>query len=214
MLDEGRIDADLWAACVALDEASTDRVAAVDGALPQSLLADGPSGPRSLPRGNEEARTLWPTWWRVSVANGPCRPCSTSSPAKNVFDTVRPMLIRHLASHLDLGMAAWPGPAHGQGFYAAWRQSAGIDLGWELDELVAARDESPPCRQTRSIPSAPRTYISGQAKAHWGDYLERLSLELPGWSGMFLWRDQHPNHAGSEAPVTMVVRLPGSASGA
>ena len=203
LLDEGRIDADLWAACVALDEASTDRVSAVDGAL-QSLLADIYPGAPVAAAWEQEARTLWPDLVARVGRQWTLSSLLYRLTGENVFDTVRPMLIRHLASHLDLGMAAWHNPARGQGFYAAWRQSAGIDLGWELDELVAARDE------IAALPADPVDTIGrelmhlGPSEAHWGDYLERLSLELPGWSGMFLWRDQHPNHAGSEAPVTMV----------
>jgi uncharacterized protein len=123
---------------------------------------------------------------------------------ESVFAEVQTMLIRHLSAHLDLGMASWRNPQRAAGFYAAWRASAGVDLGWELDEWLAARDE------IARLPDDPLETIErelmhlGPDETHWGDYLERIALELPGWSGMFLWRDRHAGHGGGdEAPVAM-----------
>ncbi|MFC5300021.1 DUF2309 domain-containing protein [Azospira restricta] len=121
---------------------------------------------------------------------------------EDVLETVRPLLIRQLAAHLDLGVAGWRNPARAGGFYAAWRASAGVDWGWELAELVAARDE------IAALPDDPVDVIArelihlGPNETHWGDYLQRLALDLPGWSGMFLWRDRHGG-AGEPAPVAM-----------
>lgn len=122
---------------------------------------------------------------------------------EDVQEAVRPLLIRHLGAHLDLGVAGWRNPARAAGFYAAWRASAGVDWGWELDELVAARDE------IAMLPEDPVDAIArelihlGPNEANWGGYLERLALDLPGWSGMFLWRDRHGD-ADAPAPVAMV----------
>ncbi len=60
---------------------------------------------------------------------------------EDVLERVRTMLQRHLAAHLDLGVAAWRNPQRAQGFYAAWRASAGLDMAWELDELPNVRDD-------------------------------------------------------------------------
>jgi uncharacterized protein YbcC (UPF0753/DUF2309 family) len=60
---------------------------------------------------------------------------------EDVLERTRVILQRHLAAHLDLGVAAWRNPAREQGFYAAWRASAGFDLAWEMDELPNVRDE-------------------------------------------------------------------------
>jgi uncharacterized protein YbcC (UPF0753/DUF2309 family) len=76
-------------------------------------------------------------------------------------------LIRHLAAHLDQGLAAWRNPARAQGFYAAWRQSAGSDWAWELDEFAGARHD------IEQLPDDPLQAISserlrlGLSEARW-----------------------------------------------
>ena len=60
---------------------------------------------------------------------------------EDVLERVRTILQRHMAAHLDLGVAAWRNPAQVEGFFAAWRASAGLDVAWELDELPGIHDE-------------------------------------------------------------------------
>jgi uncharacterized protein YbcC (UPF0753/DUF2309 family) len=122
---------------------------------------------------------------------------------EDVLERVRSILQRHLAAHLDLGVAAWRNPAQGQGFFAAWRASAGFDLAWEMDELPNVRDEIlhlPDCPVEVLLEELPRLLPD---ESRWYGYLERLSLELPGWSGMFLWRDRNPGR-GDGTPVAML----------
>lgn len=120
----------------------------------------------------------------------------------DVFEQERTLLQRHLAAHLDLGMAAWRNPQRGEGFYAAWRASAACDIVWGIDELPDARDE------IAWLPADPVDALAGELprlvpdEALWQGYLERLALELPGWSGMFLWRDRNPAR-GDGTPVAM-----------
>ncbi len=99
---------------------------------------------------------------------------------------------------------AWPPGGTrraGRGFYAAWRQSAGSDWAWELDEFARARHE------IETLPEDPLSAIADQLRcltvdeAQWGAYLERLALELPGWAGMFHWRAAHPG--ADEPPVSL-----------
>jgi hypothetical protein len=124
---------------------------------------------------------------------------------EDILDTVRPSLIRHLGAHLDQGLAAWHNPARGRGFYAAWRRSVRDDLAWELDELSEVRRhiETLPTDSLEAVVAALASL--DLAEERWPGYLERLALELPGWSGMFLWRHRHPGYAGlREVPVSMM----------
>jgi uncharacterized protein YbcC (UPF0753/DUF2309 family) len=93
-----------------------------------------------------------------------------------------------------------------KGFYAAWRQSAGSDWAWELDEFAGARHD------IEQLPDDPLQAISserlrlGLSEAHWEAYLQRLALELPGWAGMFAWRESHAG--GGDAPVSLADSSP------
>ncbi len=186
---------DLWAACTQCT-APPESAAASDEYAAFFPAADAP------PRWQEAATLLWPALvarvgreWTLSTL-------LARLTGENVMAGVRSLLIRHLAAHLDRGMAGWRNPQRGAGFYAAWRACAGADWGWELDELMAAREE------IAALPDDPVDTIArelmhlGPNEAYWGDYLERLALELPGWSGMFLWHDRHGGGA-ADAPVAM-----------
>jgi len=111
---------------------------------------------------------------------------------EDVLEKVRSILQRHLAAHLDLGVAAWRNPAREQGFFAAWRASAGLDLVWEISDLHNIRDE------IVRLPECALDVLVGELQQLipdenlWPGYLERLALEQPGWSGMFLWRERNP----------------------
>jgi uncharacterized protein YbcC (UPF0753/DUF2309 family) len=122
---------------------------------------------------------------------------------RDLMDDLRPYLVRHLAAHLDQGMAAWQNPGRARGFYDAWRESAADDphfdiadlSGWQglLERLPASGREC--IRQELSL--------LGLDESRWGGYLEALAKELPGWSGMFLWRDLHPGYDGHTTPIAM-----------
>lgn len=121
---------------------------------------------------------------------------------EDVLAEVGGILQRHLAAHLDAGIAAWRNPARREGFYAAWRASAGVDLHWELDELPEAHGG------IAGLPDDPLAVLAAELpqvvpdSALWPGYLERLALELPGWSGMTAWREHHPE-AGDGTPVAL-----------
>lgn len=122
---------------------------------------------------------------------------------EDVLERVRRILRRQLAAHLDLGVAAWRNPLEERGFFAAWRASASLDMFWELDELPNVRDEI-----IHLIDNPLEVLIAELSRLIpdqrlWYGYLECLSLELPGWSGMLLWRDRHPAQ-GDGLPVAML----------
>ncbi|MFI3190006.1 hypothetical protein BCS42_07275 [Crenothrix sp. D3] len=114
---------------------------------------------------------------------------------KDSLDFVRPKLIRISASVLDEGVAAWHTPDAAQlGLYGAWRASTDYDISLFLHEL-------PDWQQIVSnLPEdAIDTIILHLTdmeipKEKWAGYLQRLALELAGWSGIIVWREQHPNY--------------------
>jgi uncharacterized protein len=115
---------------------------------------------------------------------------------RDLLDEVRPYLIRHLAAHLDQGLAAWHSPSRQQGLYAAWLASARTDPHFDLHGVISWS------QTLERLPEDPVEAILhallalGLDPAHWAGYLESLAQELPGWSGMVLWRDLHPDPAG------------------
>lgn len=122
---------------------------------------------------------------------------------RDLMNALRPYLVRHLAAHLDQGMAAWHNPERMRGFYAAWLYSARHDPHFEFNELSGAEQvlERLPDDATACI--VQELQILGLSDDHRASYLESLAKELPGWSGMFLWREQHPSFEGEGAPVSM-----------
>ena len=115
---------------------------------------------------------------------------------EDLFDVVRPLLLRHLAGYLDHGVAGWPYPERAAGFFAAWRSKALLDWSFIPEELSHWREE------IESIPEdaleAVMTLLArlGLPEKQWCAYLERLALRLPGWSGMIMWRHLHPGYEG------------------
>lgn len=160
-----------------------------ESAVASLPVADEPGAWEALCAEVGETRT-----WRAVLAE---------VSGEDVLERIRSILQRHLAAHLDLGVAAWRNPAREKGFFAAWRASADFDLAWELDELPNVRDE------ILHLPDDPLDVLLDELprllpdETRWHGYLERLSLELPGWSGMFLWRDRNPAH-GDGTPVAML----------
>ena len=124
---------------------------------------------------------------------------------QDLLDRVRPILIRLCAAHLDEGLAAWHPPERAEGLYAAWRRLADNDLAWifagwsDWRATLARWPEDP----IEAIAAELRRL--GLPESRWEGYLTRLALELPGWSGMMNWRQQHPHYpANRESPVALV----------
>ncbi len=122
----------------------------------------------------------------------------------DVLDDYRPALLRHLASWLDQGVASWRNGDSAGGFFHAWRESA-------MQDMVQYDTQMPDWQdQLQLVPDDPFETIIvelkqlGLEEAAWEGYLQRLALELPGWSGMFLWRHLHPGYEGQPAAVDML----------
>ncbi len=123
---------------------------------------------------------------------------------KDLLQDLRPYLLRHLGNFLDQGMASWHHKDRAEGFYISWLRSVGNNLTWVFEDLG---DWS---YHLDSLPKEPLEAIVEELwrldlpQERWIGYLERLALELPGWSGMFLWRHLNPGYANQSQPVGML----------
>ncbi|MFO1419346.1 MAG: DUF2309 domain-containing protein, partial [Methylotetracoccus sp.] len=119
---------------------------------------------------------------------------------------VRAALIRQASAFLDEGVAAWTMPGRARGFYTAWREIFAHDPLPDLDGPSYRRDPGIgrlPDDATDAVIAELRAL--GLPEAQWEDYLARVALALPGWSGMFNWRSTHPDYpANTEAPASLV----------
>lgn len=113
----------------------------------------------------------------------------------DILESVRPRLIKLCGSLLDEGQAAWHLPqCRALGFYQAWRQS----LAYDADALFHDLSDWP--QLVADLPEAAgdaivqQLELTGIPSERWAGYLERLALELPGWSGLINWRQQRPNY--------------------
>jgi uncharacterized protein len=151
----------------------------------------------------DAARQRWQAWCAGLGHELTLRQLLLKLTGEDVLEQVRTTLQRHLAAHLDMGVAAWRNPAHEEGFYRAWRASAGHDLAWELAELPNVINEVAylPDDAFEALLAELERLLPDETL--WLSYLERLALEIPGWAGMFLWRDHHPL-ATEVAPVNMI----------
>ncbi|MBF0128069.1 MAG: DUF2309 family protein, partial [Magnetococcales bacterium] len=120
---------------------------------------------------------------------------------EDLLEGVRPYLLRSLAAFLDLGLAPWPLPERERGFYAAWKACA-------LHEQAMALEQMPFwCAEIADLPATAMEAVEsclsrlGLPEERWGGYLERLAMEIPGWSGMMMWRSLRPDYQGMGGAV-------------
>lgn len=123
----------------------------------------------------------------------------------DILYSIRPQLIRFCASVMDEGVAAWQLPDRNQlGLYAAWRASVKYDLNSFLHDL-------PEWQQLiAETPDDPVDCIIQQLTSleipeeKWDGYLQRLALEIPGWSGLINWRQHNPQyHTDNDATLNL-----------
>lgn len=110
----------------------------------------------------------------------------------DVLDSTQSQLIRLCASALDEGVAVWHLPENkSEGFYAAWRASVHFDANLFLHELPdwqKIMDKLP----NDAIDTIVWHLIQMEIPQHiWSGYLQRLALELPGWSGIIFSRNDY-----------------------
>ncbi|MBF0284706.1 MAG: DUF2309 domain-containing protein [Magnetococcales bacterium] len=114
----------------------------------------------------------------------------------DLMDDLRPGLLRHLAAFLDHGLASWIPERREEGFYALWRRSALEDLTFIPDDLPDWREEIESFSGDALEAIVQALSRLGLPEKAWESYLERLALELPGWSGMVMWRHVRPGYQG------------------
>ncbi len=113
----------------------------------------------------------------------------------DIMEQVRSHLIKFCASALDEGVAPWVMPERQTlGLYRVWRLSSRFDASLFLHELTDWQ------QVLESLPEDPLDTIIQQLQyfelpeIRWPGYLQRLALELPGWSGLLNWRQHHPHY--------------------
>jgi len=120
----------------------------------------------------------------------------------DILEQIQPTLIRQLSAWLDLGVSTQK-DACKQGFYAYWKETALKDINPYLDGLLTWYD------YVASLPDDPLETIEtelmriGIPQKNWNNYLKCLALEMPGWSGMFNWREKNKHYNGITTPVKM-----------
>lgn len=131
----------------------------------------------------------------------------------DILDVIRPQLIRICASALDEGMAPWQLPERDVlGLYAGWRKMFRCDVNpvfLELPDWSGLVQQLPEDAVDAIIEQL--NYLN-LPLAQWAGYLRCLALELPGWSGMINWRQQHPhyrtaNHTNINLADYLAIRL-------
>lgn len=172
----------------------------------QTQAAEDEQRPESLVRhlmGQEATRQLQELLQRVGrdlTLGGLLRQLTGRDPMQELG----PLLVRYLGAFLDQGVAAWHPETRANGFFAFWQASAAQDLGWLIQDLPEWRNH------LESLPDDPLDSLIAELRRMglptelWVGYLERLCLEWPGWSGLFLWRHRHPGYQGAGFPVEML----------
>ncbi|MEE9304310.1 MAG: DUF2309 domain-containing protein [Thiotrichaceae bacterium] len=122
----------------------------------------------------------------------------------DILDDYRPALLRHISSFLDQGVASWHQHDRQQGFFASWRASAYQDLVRHDPELPDWQYELDGLPEDALDAVILELDHLGLNESQWADYIERLALEIPGWSGMFLWLHQNPGYEGLTQPIEMM----------
>lgn len=124
---------------------------------------------------------------------------------QDILEQVRPALIRYLGAYLDEGLAAWQLPQGGEGFYPAWRRLASADFAWLAADMPEWRTRLAALPENSSDAAVYLLRKLRLPMERWAGYVERLALEIPGWSGMVNWRQQRPGYSANRGkPVALM----------
>ncbi|TCS72368.1 hypothetical protein EDC61_10522 [Sulfuritortus calidifontis] len=214
---EAQAIAELWRTCLSvlgiehavlhpeeLMEPGAEKMQALLAKLPADIAAEAEGAWAERALKHESSRLLAQLFDRVG-RDWTLRGLMLALTGRDLMDELRPYLLRHLAAHLDQGLAAWHNPARGLGFYTAWRTSAEKDLTWAFSDLQEWRQQLERLADDPLDTLVQELQLLGLDESRWAGYLEKLAQELPGWSGMFLWRHQNPNYAPAGGiPVDML----------
>ena len=122
----------------------------------------------------------------------------------DLLDEIRPQLIKDLANFLDQGVSSWQPAFEHEGFYAFWRRQAATDPTWQLQGIEGWRQHFELLHNDPLETIISELHRMGLERDRWAEYLQRLALELPGWSGMVLWRHNHTDYEGLAASVEIL----------
>lgn len=122
----------------------------------------------------------------------------------DVLEQVRPQLIRLCAALMDEGVAAWTLPERQAGLYVAWRKSALFDAHLTWQDLPDAKSVIAALPDNAIDAIIEQLNFLELPQKSWAGYLERLALEIPGWSGLINWRQHRPAYAANaHAPIAL-----------
>ncbi len=214
---EAGLVADLWSACLKalglehyalhpedLMDLSPDQADAIFRRFAETAGGEGKTGGRVRHRMDLEAQFLLGNLLKRVGKDITLRGVLLALTGVDLMDDIRPLVIRYLGNYLDLGVAAWHSKDKDRGFFTAWRASAGRDFVWALSDLPEWRDEIADLPADVLDVVILEMKMRGLPENAWIGYLECLALELPGWSGMFLWRHGNPGYEGLDPPIEML----------
>ncbi len=217
LTDESASVEDLWAACLSVlnityDPTHPEELFDLAPELAESLLNDLLEGASSSQESPDSVSQLMQNVAHERLAEQmdqlgqgkTMRDLLLSLTGQDLLEQIRPQLIRGLSNFLDQGVSSWQPDFEAGGFYHFWLKQAATDPSWHLMGIEAWEQhfellDSDPLETIIS-----ELYRMGLDRKYWVGYLESLALELPGWSGMVLWRHNHPDYEDLTAKIDII----------
>jgi len=125
---------------------------------------------------------------------------------EDVLEEIRPSLIKACAAVLDEGVAAWHLPDwQTLGWYTSWKKY------YRSEIFLVFEDQDDFEEFWQELPEQPLDAIIYTLSSfaippsNWNAYLQRLALEIPGWSGLVNWRQHHPEYRQADGATPSLV---------